>query len=447
MEILYILPGLIIGLIIGWLYAAKRQSSIKTGFEQKINQLEIDSAILQERILNLQKEKDANYFDLTEERKKTEELLTQLATAKTDQKNLNEKIETNAKQLEILHQKFTLEFENVATKILKINSAEFNEVSEKKIGTILNPLKEKIESFEKQVNETYIKGLKDQSDLHSEIKKIADLSQKMSIEANNLTHALKGDTKKQGNWGELILEKVLERSGLTKGVEFDTQVNSRGMEGEILKPDVIVFLPENKHIVIDSKVSLLSYEEFINSDQPDEKEKHLKSHVQSLRAHIKGLGEKNYSMITGLDTPDFVLLFLPIESAFGIALQADTELFSFAWEKKIVLVSPTTLLATLKTVEAIWKHEKQTKNALEIARQSGALYDKFEGFLKDLEKIGNGIQVLDKTYQDAHKKLSTGHGNLISHVEKLKKLGAKTTKSISDKYLITDEYLIEETEI
>jgi DNA recombination protein RmuC len=308
-------------------------------------------------------------------------------------------------------------------------------VNQKNIGDILNPLKEKIQNFEKKVEDTYQKGIKDQTDLKAELKKLYDLNSKISEEANNLTRALKSDSKKQGNWGEVILERVLERSGLVKGQEYDTQVTARSESGELIRPDVIIYLPEKKHIIIDSKVSLLAYEAYINEDDQQERENHLRQHVDSIRSHVKGLSEKNYTHADGFDTPDFVLLFMPIESAFSAAIQADVDLFNFAWEKKIVMVSPTTLLATLRTIASIWKHEKQTRNAMEIAALGGALYDKFVGFHEDLISIGVQIGKLSKTYDDAKNKLKEGRGNLISQAEKLKNMGAKTTKSIPAKFL------------
>ncbi|MCD4665129.1 MAG: DNA recombination protein RmuC, partial [Bacteroidales bacterium] len=331
--------------------------------------------------------------------------------------------------------RFTTEFENIATKILKQNSQEFALANQKNIGDILNPLKEKIQNFEKKVEDTYQKGIKDQTDLKAELKKLYELNFRISEEANNLTKALKSDSKKQGNWGEIILERVLERSGLVKGQEYETQTTTRNEQGELIRPDVVVKLPDNKHIIIDSKVSLIAYEAYVNDEDEKKKESFLKQHVESIKNHVKGLSEKNYQNATLFDTPDFVLMFLPVESAFSTAIQADISLFNYAWEKKIVIVSPTTLLATLSTIASIWKHEKQTQNALEIARQGGALYDKFHGLISDVEKMGTQLNTVRKTYDEARNKLVDGRGNLVSQVEKLKKLGAKASKALPEKYL------------
>jgi DNA recombination protein RmuC len=237
-----------------------------------------------------------------------------------------------------------------------------------------------------------------------------------------------------GNWVALILDRVLEQSGLVKGMEYQTQYTDRNDDGNLIRPDVIVNLPDKKHLIIDSKVSLVAYDRFINEEDEDEKNTYLKAHIESIRQHGKGLSEKNYLGASNLDVPDFILLFMPLESAFSLALQNDSELFNFAWERKIVIVSPTTLLATLKTVASLWKHEKQTRNAMEIAQRGGRLFDKFVAFLKDLEQIGNQISVLGKTYDRAHNKLSSGSGNLIRQAEMLRELGVKAEKSLPQNF-------------
>lgn len=445
MEFLYLAIGLIVGAIILWLGMKSKLTSINAESLQRLaeaerlkqealNTLDKEKSILQEKLTSLQVTYEKTVAESAAERTRNETLTAKIATAEADYKNLKEKLDSQKIELEEIQKKFTTEFENIAHKILKNNSQEFTQVNQKNINEILNPLKDKIQTFEKKVEDTYQKGIKDQTDLKAEIKKLYDLNSKISQEANNLTRALKSDSKKQGNWGEFILERVLERSGLVKGQEYDTQIATRNEQGDLIRPDVIVKLPENKHIIIDSKVSLLAYEAFVNTDDPEERNTLLKQHVDSIKNHIKGLSEKNYQNATLFDTPDFVLLFLPIESAFSVAIQYDADLFNLAWEKKIVIVSPTTLLATLRTISSIWKHEKQTQNAIEIARQGGALYDKFVGFLNDLENLGVQINRVSKTYDDAHKKLSSGSGNLIKKVQDLKVLGSKASKSLPEKY-------------
>jgi DNA recombination protein RmuC len=401
----------------------------------EINNLDKEKSILQEKYGDMLIVKEKIETELGTERQKNEQLQNRIAKAEVEYRNLQEKLDTQKKEMEELQKKFTTEFENIANKILKQNSQEFTSVNEKKIGDILKPLKEKIQNFEKKVEDTYQKGLKDQTDLKAELKKLYEINYKISEEANNLTRALKSDTKKQGNWGELVLSRVLERSGLVEGTEYETQTSTRNDEGNIIRPDVVVKLPDNKHIIIDSKVSLTAYEAFVNSDDDASREKFLKQHINSIKNHVKELSEKSYQNAEIFDTPDFVLLFMPLESAFSAAIQADNSLFGYAWDKKIVIVSPTTLLATLRTISSIWKHEKQTRNALEIAKQGGALYDKFFGLVTDMEKLGNQLNTVRKTYDDAHSKLTSGKGNLIKQVEKLKTLGAKAAKSLPGKYI------------
>ena len=354
----------------------------------------------------------------------------ELATAKTQNENLLEKLSSQKQEIDDLQKRLTTEFENIATKILKERSDEFSASNHKNLSEILNPLKEKIQLFEKKVDETYDKELRDKISLREEVRKLTELNARVSEEANNLTKALKGDVKKQGNWGEIILERVLERSGLTRGQEYEREEVVEGAENQTLRPDVIIYLPENKHIIIDSKVSLTAYERMISEENDEQREKHLKEHIASMRSHVKLLSEKNYQNAFNINTPDFVLMFLPIEPSFSIAVQNDSNLFSDAWDKKIVIVSPSTLLATLRTIASIWKQENQTKNAQEIARLSGTLYDKFVGFTNDLEKIKNNIDRASGAYDDALKKLKTGTGNIIRTAEKIKELGAKNSKSL-----------------
>ncbi len=450
MEIIFLAIGLVAGFSVAW-FAAKHASQKKySEIKDKINDLEKENQISLERLEMEKKtfneklnavngEKSLIDTKLKEERQISVELSTRFARAEENNKNLNEKLEIQKSEIEELQKKFTTEFENIANKILKQNTIDFASSNQKNIGDLLNPLKEKIDVFEKKVQETYDKELRDNISLKEEVKKLFELNQKISEEANNLTKALKSDTKKQGNWGEIILERVLERSGLIKGEEYEVQSTVRNEQGDLIRPDVVVNLPDNKHIIIDSKVSLIAYDSFVNSEDPLTKEKFLKQHISSIKNHIKELSDKNYQNATLFDSPDFVLLFMPIESAFSLAIQQDVDLFNFAWEKKIVIVSPTTLLATLRTVSSIWKHEKQTKNALEIARQSGNLYDKFVAFLSDLEKIGNQLDTVQKTYNEAHKKISSGTGNLIIRAQRIKELGAKTSKTIPEKYTLLEE--------
>ena len=334
-----------------------------------------------------------------------------------------------------LQHKFKLEFENLANKILDEKTSKFTESNKANLDLILNPLKENIKAFEQKVEKVY----KDESDernmLKGVISQLMIQSKQIAEDANNLTKALKGDNKKQGNWGEIILEKVLERSGLVKDREYRIQASLSHSEGSRLQPDVLVDLPDGKHIVIDSKVSLVAYERLVCAETDEERLLHLKQHIASIKGHIQNLSGKNYQDLYQITSPDFVLLFIPIESSFGIAVQEDAELFNYAWDRKVVIVSPSTLLATLRTVASIWKQERQNRNVLEIARLSGSMYDKFVGFLGDMESIGKNIRQSQDSYEKAMNKLSSGSGNLSSTADKIKKLGAKTNKQIDSKYL------------
>lgn len=366
-----------------------------------------------------------------------QDALTQIATMKTEKTFLEDKIEKQIQQTEELQKKLTSEFENIANRVMKQRAEEFATNNQKNLGELLNPLKEKITAFEHTVQTTYEKELREKVTLGEELKKLTEMNRQMSQDATNLTNALKGDAKKQGNWGEIILERVLERSGLTLGQEYQREKVVEGSNGETIRPDVIIYLPDNKHIIVDSKVSLVAYERYISAEEETIRDKAIKEHILSIRNHVKGLSEKNYQNARNVNTPDFVLLFMPIEAAFAAAVQNDAELFAYAWEKNIVIVSPTTLLATLRTIASIWKQENQTKNAQEIARLSGTLYDKLVGFAEDMEKIKLNIDRADKAYDEALKKLKDGKGNVVRTAEKIKELGAKTNnKSLPDAFQI-----------
>ncbi len=431
MEFLYLVAGIAVGAVILYFFLKSKGAQSEKLLLSDKSELDKQKSVAEERVAALQAEKLNLEAEIKELRQGNEEKGQRLARAEEEFRNLREKLQTQKQEMEELQKKFTTEFENVANRILKKNSAEFTETNQKNINDILSPLKEKIQLFEKKVEETYEKGLKDQTDLKVELKKLHELNEKIGDDARNLTKALKSDSKTQGNWGELVLERILEKSGLQKGREYNTQVTDKNQDGDTIKPDVVILLPDQKHIIIDSKVSLTAYEKFVNATSELETEQALKEHVLSLKNHIKGLGEKHYPTAKKLNTPDFVLMFLPIESSFGVAVEEDKELFDIAWKRNIVVVSPSTLLATLRTIASIWKQENQTRNALEIARQGGALYDKFVNFVGDLEKIGSSIDATRKNYDLAFNKLKDGRGNLIRSAEKLRELGAKNSKELS----------------
>lgn len=367
-------------------------------------------------------------------REQKELLANKLVQRNTEFDNLQERTAKQKEELEQLQQKFSTEFENLATKILEEKSEKFTHQNKENIKNILQPLEEKIKTFEKKVDDTQKESISMHSALREQLLGLKDLNLKMSEEANNLTKALKGDNKIQGNWGELVLERVLEKSGLDKDREYFVQQNFTREDGSRVLPDVVIHLPNNKKMIIDSKVSLVDYERFINTDS-EEQQQHLKAHVNSIKKHVEQLSAKNYQDLYAIASPDFVLMFIPIDPAFAFALNEDNTLYNKAFEKNIVIVTPTTLLATLRTIDTMWNNEKQQQNAIEIARQAGALYDKFKGLVTDLTGVGKKIDDAKKEYSAAMNKLVEGRGNLITSVEKLKKMGAKAKKTLPEAFL------------
>ncbi len=442
MDLIFLIIGLLVGGAAAWFIARSTfQRPLPFTKEQfdaaqsELSRLTIESAQLGEAKNRLDQSLTEVKKQLEQERNTSLQLTKQLSEAQTDNKNLTARIEEQKKELEQTNVKLTAEFKNIANTILEEKSKNFTEHNRTSLDAILTPLKDRIEEFKKQVESTYEKESRDTMSLKDEVKRLSEQNIKFSEEANNLTRALKGDTKTQGNWGEFVLEKILERSGLEKDREYKLQVSTKNMEGETIRPDVVVYLPENKHIIIDSKVSLTAYEALVNAESDEERERYKKEHIASLRSHLKLLGDKNYQTAEILNSPELVLMFVPIEASFGIAVQADRELFNYAWDKKIVIVSPSTLLATLVTISSIWKQEKQTKNAIDIAQRSGALYDKFVGFIEDMKDVGKQLKKSEETYKDAMSKLYEGKGNIVRSIETLKTLGAKTTKSIDQNLL------------
>lgn len=453
MESLYLIGGVFISGLVAYLFARQKSNPITNNDDQiLIQNLQKEIAVLEEKY-NQEKISSEKYLqeyknqianlnsELKDERMKLNEANQSLERLRTFHTSQEEKIKEQKQQILELQDKLTREFENIANKILTENSSKFTEQNKSNLDVILNPLKERIKEFEEKVDKAYKSESAERNTLKGTIEQLMQLNKQISIEATNLTNALKGDTKTQGNWGEFVLEKILESSGLIENENFTLQGKGLGLvdeEGNRFQPDVIINLPDEKHLIIDSKVSLVAYERLLSSDNEADREKYIKEHVSSIRAHVQGLSNKKYQDLYGINSPDFVLLFIPIESSFSVASQYDKELFEFAWSKRIVLVSPSTLLATLKTVASVWNQEKQTKNAIDIANKAGLLYDKFYGFVEDLKKIGVNIDRAKESYEQAYNKLHEGKGSLTSRVESLKKLGAKTQKQI-DKSLIDDQ--------
>ncbi|REE81790.1 DNA recombination protein RmuC [Lutibacter oceani] len=418
---------LIVGFIIGKLIT-------KNNYEKISSELEIKNKLLLQ-----DKESNLNNINILNEEKKLlinekHEIDLRYTQKVSELKSLEEKLTENKAEVGKLQEKFTKDFEILANKILEEKSSKFTEQNKENLKTILNPLQEKIQTFEKKVEDTHKESIDYHAALRQQILGLKDLNLQMSKETLNLTKALKGDSKTQGNWGELVLERVLEKSGLEKDSEYFVQQSFVNNEGKRILPDVVIHLPDDKKMIIDSKVSLTAYEQYINADDEIEKEQAIKEHVNSLKRHIEQLSEKNYQDIYQIESPDFVLLFIPIEPAFAVALNNDNQLYNKAFEKNIVIVTPTTLLATLRTIDSMWNNEKQQKNAIEIAIQAGRLYDQFVNLTNDLIKVGNQLKTVQGSYDTSMKKL-TGAGNLIKKVESIKKLGAKGSKNFNDKLL------------
>jgi DNA recombination protein RmuC len=409
-ELLYALFGAMFGAGISWMALRARQAGSVIAERTKLaTKLEAAEMALEDAL------RDSTRFH------------ERAVMAEAENKSLIERVKEQQEQIKF-------EFKNTATTIFEEFTTKFSTQSEKKIGDILNPLRERIGDFQKLVTDKFGEQGKEQHTLKAEIEKIV-------LQTDSLTKALRGDVKAQGNWGEVMLEKILEEAGLRKDKDYTAQgaeMGLAGAEGNRLKPDIIVNLPDNKHIIIDSKVSLASYERFCGGSDEVAQGLHMREFLKSVRAHVNGLGSKNYQDIDKLMTPDFVFLFMPIEGAYSMAVQKDPELQSYAWSRRIALVCPTTLFASLRIVASLWRIERQNKYAEEISRRGGLLYDKFVGFVEDMQRIGNQLSTVQKSYGDAMTKLSDGTGHLISQAEKLKRLGVKTSKSLPHE-LVGDE--------
>ena len=420
------------GIAIGKLVFATKGSAEKANLESQIKALNLAQTEAKEQNQRIQNEKETI-------RVERERLAVALSRKESDYDYLLVRQQEQKEEFADLQAKFTKEFENLANKIFEEKSTKFTAQNKENMDQLLNPLQQKIQNFEKKVEDSHKETLVNNVTLREQIINLTSLNEKMSQEAINLTKALKGDSKMQGNWGELILERVLEKSGLEKDREYFVQLAHTDPQGNRVFPDVVIQLPDGKKMIVDSKVSLTAYEKYANEDDTTLKATYLKEHVNSIRRHVEQLGDKNYHDLYQIESPDFVLLFIPIEPAFAAALNEDTTLYNKAFEKNIVIVTPSTLLATLRTIDSMWANQKQQENAYEIARQAGALYDKFEGFVTDLIRIGKKIDESKTEYDGAMNKLKEGKGNLITSVEKLKKMGAKAKKSLPEQLLRDSE--------
>src|SRR5690554_2065012 len=437
--ILSLFIALLIGFFVGKTISKSSFRSDKIISDEKINSLNREIETQKQLFSEQKKGFETQFQQLNNEREKLlnekQSLLIALSKKETEYNNLLQKSNEQKQEVEELQAKFTKEFENLANKILEEKSNKFTEQNKENLKNILNPLQEKIQLFEKKVEESQKENIGIHASLKEQLLHLQNQNLKITQEAENLTKALKGDSKMQGNWGELVLERVLEKSGLEKDREYFVQQSRVNEEGNRLMPDVVIHLPDNKKMIIDSKVSLTAYERYVNEDDPALKNTYLKEHITSLKRHIDQLSEKNYHDLYRMESPDFILLFIPIEPAFAIAVNHENNLYNKAFEKNIVIVTPSTLLATLRTIDSMWTNQKQQENAYEIARLAGSLYDKFEGFVSDLIKIGKKMDEAKMEYSGAMNKLVDGRGNVITTIEKLKKMGAKTQKSLPESLL------------
>ncbi|MEE1897185.1 DNA recombination protein RmuC [Flavobacterium rakeshii] len=428
--------ALALGIYLGRILFSSKSSSDKKVLEERNNSLMLTIEQLKQQAVNekgvLEKQITQIITERDDLRTAKDALTVQLTKKETDFDNLMERMREQRKETEELREKFTKEFENLANKILEEKSNKFTEQNKENLKNILSPLQEKIHLFEKKVEDTHKESIDYHAALRQQILGLREMNEQMSRETLNLTKALKGDSKMQGNWGELILERVLEKSGLEKGREYEVQQSHTNEEGNRIQPDVVINLPDGKKMIVDSKVSLVAYERYVNEEDETLKIVHLKEHVSSIKRHVDQLSDKNYHDIYKMESPDFVLLFIPIEPAFAIALNEDATLYNKAFERNIVIVTPSTLLATLRTIDSMWTNQKQQENAYEIARQAGALYDKFEGFVGDLIMVGKRMDEGKKAYEGAMNKLVNGRGNIITSIEKLKKMGAKAKKALPE---------------
>ena len=424
MDLFIYLIITLVSIFIG-LFLGKNLTKLK--FERK-------HAALEERNSFLDRSLNETNDELKNTQLEKEALIASKTRLATELKNSDEKITKNKEELNTIQEKFTKEFENLANKILEEKSTKFTEQNKLNITSILNPLKEKIEGFEKKVSESQKESVGMHSALKEQLNSLKDLNLQMSKEAINLTKALKGDSKAQGDWGETQLEILLEKANLAKDIHFTTQGGYRDEDGRLKKPDFIINLPDKRHLIVDSKVSLTNYEAYFNAEDEEQKKIHLKKHIESIRKHIRELSEKKYESLYEINAPDYVLMFVPIEPAYLLALNNNNSLYLEALDKNVVMVSTSTLLATLSTVSSMWRQENQKKNVLEIANQAGRLYDQFVNLTDDLIKVGTQLKTVQGSYDTSMKKL-TGKGNLVKKVEKIRELGAKTSKIMNKNLL------------
>ncbi len=418
MNFVFLLAGILTGAALSWLFFRTSGATRLAVLSEKASMLENETIRLKE--------------SLNEKQNQLMEVSATMAARQSDLINLQARLDEQKDEFVKLRQQFNLEFKNLANEILEEKTKKFTEQNKNNLNEILNPLSLRIKEFEKKVDEVYDKEAQQRFSLKEQVKQLAELNQQISKEANSLTRALKGDSKTQGNWGEMLLESILEQTGLRRGIEFTVQEAYVSDDGNRFLPDVVVHYPGNRSVVIDSKVSLTAYEKYISASTDEEQSTAMKAHLLSIRSHINKLSSKTYEDLEGLKTLDFVMMFLPVEPAYLLAVQNDNELWAYAYQRRILLISPTNLVAVLKMIESLWKQEYQSRNVLEIARQGGALYDSFVLLSERLVKLGKKMEEASGFYRETMQNLSEGKGNLVSRVEKLKELGIKAKKQLPD---------------
>ncbi len=401
--------------------------------EESLKRSEIEGAALGERIVSLQRRSEELEGLLTDERSRNLKLEKELSETKTSLETERRHAQKSIEELKEARASMQKEFKALASQIMEENSRRFGAISKEGVEQVLKPLQQQVSEFKRRIEQVHTEETKEMAALLNEIKTLKDLNRQIGEDAVNLTRALRGESKQQGIWGEVVLERVLEASGLREGEEYEREVSLNDSQNRRYRPDVIVHLPGNRDIVVDAKTSLVAYERYVNAESEEQKREFAKLHLEAVKSHIERLSEKSYTTLEGIDTLDFVFMFMPIEGALMLALQSDPGLYEKAFSKKIVLVSPTTLLVALRAVENTWRHERQSRNAMEIAKKAGALYDKFVLFAEDLEKIGRQLDTVQKTYEEAKRKLTDGRGNIVRRVEELHTLGARATKQMPKK--------------
>ncbi|WMX14398.1 MULTISPECIES: DNA recombination protein RmuC [unclassified Aureispira] len=430
MDLIYLGIGIVIGWVLGYLMGILKGKSNHTPDDRKFILQEVHQTALSriEKLENTLEDKEIECIDLNKVLASQEQIIT----------NQKDKLEEQSKNLLQVQEQLRLEFAHTANSLLEEKSQKFTSQNQENLDHILKPLQEKLQLFEQKVELYYNDENKERATLKEQIRQLTQLNQQMNEETRNLTNALKGEAKTQGNWGELILERILEKSGLRKDSEYFTQSYFVSEDGKRQFPDLILNLPNKKHLIIDSKMSLTAYERFSSAKSTAAAEQAIKEHLISVKKHVKELSVKKYQQINELNTLDFVLMFIPLEAAFALAMQHDHNLYYQAFEQNVIIVSPMTLLATARTISNVWQQENQSRHAQEIAQQAGRMYDKFVNFIHDLEQVGHKIQQVEHSYNEAMKKLQFGKGNLVGRAIKLKELGAKTTKQLPEKFEETE---------